>query len=676
MKLAGTTVDLLKTNRTFRDIYETAVTIHGLEPAVIYFDEDGKKQTYNYEKYKTKTYYLARKMSTCFSSLPPRSIVALKIRNRPEWPHLFWAIMMTNHVPLLIDAKLPHENTENLLRQAKAKAIIANEEEPYSVDSFRMNKISAAEDDFSFQPNWADEVIFCSSGTTGDAKMMVQTGSNMCAQLASCRDFPKENQSIIVPGRTRIFAMIPFHHIFGFTAVFLWYTFFGKTIVYPSSNSTRDMMTAIRKGKVTHLYSVPLFWDSVAQNILRTAALKGPKRVDFLMRMINFWNGDISGREAGMAAWPMFRTSVQKKVLGKDIMYCISGGGYLNENTMRVINGIGYPLHNGFGMTEVGVTSVDLSERIEDRLKGSIGRPSTTVEYKLMPIKGGKKGQGELYIKCPFIHTEEIVGGKRRPTELVDGFFPSGDICEKDATGMYYVKGRLKDAIINANGENVYPDEIEFYFKNVRHVANSVVLGVKKKDSNDEDIVLVLELDNAVTEADFPEIKSDVDKINASLPTEKRVTKAYIYKKSLPISNNMKVRRFILKDALEKGQDDFISFEEGAKEAKISNALRSFDEDEVKETIEEVKKVFSKTLLLPTFKIDENADFGKDLGGDSMSYVTMVDDLNHAFHVSIDQEKYGKLLTVNDFALEILTIKAEKEGKKRKDGDKKAKKAS
>jgi long-chain acyl-CoA synthetase len=51
---------------------------------------------------------------------------------------------------------------------------------------------------------------------------------------------------------------------------------------------------------------------------------------------------------------------------------------------------------------------------------------------------------------------------------------------EIDATGEYYIKGRSKDTIISSNGENVYPDEIEFYFKDVPHVVNDVVVGMKE----------------------------------------------------------------------------------------------------------------------------------------------------------------------------------------------------
>ena len=271
---ADPAADLLKGSQTLKDIYEQATSRHLNERACSFFDEDGKMDGYTYEKYKSITFNFATHMSTALSAMGAGSIIGLKLKNSPNWAHVFWSILMTGHVPLLIDAKLPHENTENLLKQSKATAIIANEETSYSVPLFRINEIRNAEADYQFAASWANQVIFCSSGTTGAVKMMVTDGKALCHQICGSLDMPKESPTILHPGKTNILAMIPFHHIFGFTAVFLWYTYYGKNIVYPSSMASTDLLNAIRKGHVTHIYSVPLFWDSIAQTVLRSAAVR------------------------------------------------------------------------------------------------------------------------------------------------------------------------------------------------------------------------------------------------------------------------------------------------------------------------------------------------------------------------------------------------------------------
>ena len=81
-----------------------------------------------------------------------------------DWPTIFWALLMAGHIPLLIDARLPKENTNNLLKQAGAKALIANDEETFICRSYRLNEIYNEEPDYSFRPDWANHMIFCSSG--------------------------------------------------------------------------------------------------------------------------------------------------------------------------------------------------------------------------------------------------------------------------------------------------------------------------------------------------------------------------------------------------------------------------------------------------------------------------------------------------------------------------------
>ncbi len=644
---------LMETSLTLKDIFETFTSVHADKKCCIYFDEDDKKRSYTYAKYKDNVWFLAKRLSTMLSGIPAGSIVALKLKNSPTWPLMFWSILMTGHPVLLIAANLQHENTENLLKDSKAKAIIVNEEIPYSVPSFRLNNVRNSDEDRLFTPSWADEVLFCSSGTTGNIKMMVMKGKNLCYQIAAAANIPEKGNSLMHPGKINILAMIPFHHIFGFVAVFLWFSFYGKTLVYPNSIASSDLLKAVKKGQCTHVFSVPMFWDGVAQALQRTVSLQSPSKQDLIKKMLDFNNSKISREEAGFAATSFFNRALRKKVLGNQVEFCISGGGYLLPKTSALINGLKYPLNNGYGMTEIGVTSVEQSEKVNVRLLGSIGKPFSGIEYKIIPTDPSHPNEGELCIKSSIIHTEEIINGVRKSTELDNGFFHTGDIATVDNSGRYYIKGRIKDTIISSNGENVYPDEIESYFRDVKHVNNLVVFGVNS--DNVEKIILVVVLENNVSNDDIPEIKKDIDSINSTLSNEKRISNAYIYKKNLPIANNMKVKRFALKKELEKNPQDFITFD-GESLHKQSASLEGYDKEKVKEISNKVRKLFSKILYLPEYKIDDTSSWGEDLGGDSMSYVTMVQELNSIFKISIPTEKYGTLLTVLDFTKEIIDI--------------------
>ncbi len=644
---------LMETSLTLKDIFENFTSVHADKKCCIYFDEDDKKRSYTYAKYKDNVWFLAKRLSTLLSGIPAGSIVGLKLKNSPNWPLMFWALLMTGHPVLLIAANLPRDNTENLLKDSKAQAIIANEEDSYSVPSFRLNNVRNSDEDRLFTPNWADEVLFCSSGTTGNIKMMVMKGKNLCYQIAAAKNIPEKGNCLMHPGKINILAMIPFHHIFGFVAVFLWFSFYGKTLVYPNSIASSDLLKAVKKGKCTHVFSVPMFWDSVSQALQRTVSLQTQSKQDLIKKMLDFNNNKISREEAGFAATSFFNHILRNKVLGNQVEFCISGGGYLLPKTSALINGLKYPLNNGYGMTEIGVTSVEQSSKVDTRLLGSIGKPFGDIEYKIISSDKANPNEGELCVKSNIIHVEEIINGVRKPTELDDGFFHTGDIASVDNSGRYYIKGRIKDTIISSNGENVYPDEIESYFRDVKHINNLVVFGIS--EDNAEKIILVVVLENNVKNEDISDIKKDIDSINATLSNEKKISCAYIYKKNLPIANNMKVKRFVLKKELEKNPQDFLSFD-GKELNKKTISLEGYDKKSIDATAKKVRKLFSKVLYLPEYKIDDNSSWGEDLGGDSMSYVTMVQELNSIFKISIPTEKYGVLLTVADFTKEILDI--------------------
>ena len=646
------TAKLGQTSQTMEDIYQAIVERNPSAEAFIYFDEDGKPQSISYDDFRNQVFHAASKLSVLFSSFAPRTIVGLKLKNSPRWPVFFWAILMSGHIPLLIDARLPKANTDNLLQQSKAVALIANDEETFCRPAFRVNAILNGEPNYSFNPDFADNVIFCSSGTTGDAKMMVFSGKNLCAQIIASISMPDSTLDLMYPSPIRNLAMLPFHHIFGFVAVYLWYAYYGKTLVFPTSLATSDLLSACRLGKCTHVYSVPLFWDGLAQSVSRTVASLKPSKSDLVSKMIAYNTHKISKKEAGLASRKFALRSFQKKVLGKHVRYCISGGGFLSPKTQMLVNGLGYPLYNGFGMTEIGISCVDMSTRVEQRTKGSIGKPFYGISMKL-DCKDGDT-QGELLVKSPIIHEEEIVGGKKRKTPLTpDGYFRTGDIATIDSHGSIFIKGRLKDTIILANGENIFPDEIEYYFKDVANLNNVVCLGAKRPGETEEKITLVCEVDNSVDEAAIEKIFADIRAINDTLPSEKKVQDILIDRRPLPMSSSMEVKRFVLKEAIESGSSDFVG---NATPERPTVSFDGYDPKDVADVSKRVRKIFSKVLMLPEFKIDPEAVWTTDLGGDSMSYIEMCQNLDREFKISIPEEQYGVLACLNDFTKEILDL--------------------
>lgn len=642
--------DLLKTSRHFVNIYQQLMHQNKKNVYAEFTGLNNRIKKYKYSKMdenvKKYALYLSNKIKK-----EGTNRVVLKVANCPSWGEIFWALLMAGFVPVLVDAKLPRENVINLGNQAKAIAIISDDNHEYTLNKIRLDNILQNAKEEMSNPSWANEVIFSSSGTTGDAKLMVFNGENFVNQICCSLKMPEESMTIMYPkkvGQIKILAMIPFHHIFGFVAVFLWYTFYGTTLVFPKSNTPTDLLSICQKTGITHVYSVPLFWDSLALSIKRKFAMQNEDKQKLLEKMMAYNLGEMSAEEAGFASKKIVADKIKGMILGKHVKYCISGGGYLSNETLRAINGLGYPLYNGYGMTEVGVTSVELSPDVKQRLNGYIGKPLNGVEYKV------NEADNELLIKSPTIHIREIIAGAEKETVLDNGYFHTGDIVNKFETG-YIMKGRMKDVIINANGENIFPDELEIYFKDLPNVTNLSVLGVVNKDKAlHEDIVLVLELDDKTSEEALKELEVTIKAIK--LPHDTKIDAIYLAKNRLPMANNMKVKRFAIKKEIENGSNKYVLI----NSKKVSSKTRKLSEEAIKNILPPVRELFSKILVLPTFKIDDEDHWINDLGGDSMNYVELVQEVDRYFDIEVPEEQYGKLTCVNDFVEEIALLLKQK----------------
>ena len=436
---------ILSTSRTMEDIFLLSTKRNEKRIAVTYIDKKGKEKKYKYTLFRKHAFEIASILSNFMIQKPKNVPIVLKAANGPHWGEIFWAILMCGYKPLLIDARTSKEGTDNLIAQGKAIAIIADDNFTYDIPKFSLKDILEETHSYDFAPNWENEVIFCSSGTTGNVKLMIYNGENLCNQIVAALDFYQTSKDLLYPksmGPLRVMAMIPFHHIFGFIATFLWYFYFGATFVFVRSLAPSEVQSVAQKFKVTHVFSVPLFWDSIAQGLERKRALESPTKQQYIDQLIGFYTGKITEKEAG--PYKTVKKVIQKNLLGTHVRFCISGGGYLDSKTQTIINGIGYPLYNGYGMTEIGITSVELSPLVELRLKGSIGIPFHGVEYKIKP-RGKASNSGELFVKSKITHIREIIGGEEKETVLdSEGFFATGDIAEVDATNRYYLKGRLQ----------------------------------------------------------------------------------------------------------------------------------------------------------------------------------------------------------------------------------------
>ena len=639
--------DVLETNPTIAEIYRLTIK-SGNKKAFEWLEETAKKDkkkavSITYNEFDTIVKKTAASLASKLPSGSKGGFVGIKMENSLDWVAVFWGLLMAGFKPLLISTAATEKEIAAMIINAfgvkKATSAVVIVDKPLAGFNTLDAKEVVGRGDVNFAADFADEVAFCTSGTTGEQKVCLYDGKNLMSQIVAARSIPDHSDQLMYPdsdGDLKILAFLPFYHIFGFVAVLLWYLFFGKTVVFLENLSPSVILGTCRDLGVTHIYSVPLFWNGVYSAAVKRSqeltGFKGKLLKKVIAHATDFSKGYAAAAEP--AASGFLLKQLRKKLLGDKVRFMISGGGFLSPKVLSVVNAFGYPLHNGFGMTEVGITSVNMTEK-KVRIDGNIGVPLHGIDYKL--DKGKEGGQdGTLLIKANQVCRGFYKDGKLIPH--ASEWYNSGDLARIDKNGNYHIVGRNDDMVKSSSGEKIVPDEIEQYFLNLKDIKKSCIV------SNGDSITLVCEIEGEVTKELKESLKKEFIAINHSLPFYKQVTAAYVTNVPFPLALGYKVKRGAIKKLLADKPDDYTLF--CGEAAAVKNQGKVID----KEIILGIKEIFAKALSIQADSIASDDDFILKLGGDSMSYVSIILNTEEKFRVPIDPNLYGKLRTPNDFA--------------------------
>lgn len=632
---------LLKSNRTFKDIFDIHISTWSNRTIFIYEDDKSKTKKITYSQYASicKQYGHALKNAL---NIPTGSFVGLKMNNSPKWAYVFWGLLMAGFNPLMLNPILPNSDTNRLIHEADAKAVISDKDENLDVISINVNSLELGEE--YYPDKFGERIAFCTSGTTGKSRIYVYNGENITHQIYAAYCMPETTKTIMYQKpEIRLITIVPFAHIFGFVAVLLWFSFFGRCFVFTKSIEPNEIVRMCQKYKVSHVFSVPLFWDRVAKSISQTLSSQSEGKQKLIAKTIAYNNKEISKTEAGFAASKLVLKKLQKKILGDKIVYCIAGGSALSKDTLHMINGVGYPLYNGYGMTEIGITSVELSPDVNQRNKASVGKPLTDIEYKVL--------DGELLVKAPQIHAETLVNGKLEKAIIdEDGYFHTGDIAEIDENGYTYIRGKLKDVVIGSNGENIYPDEIENKFKDIDEIDDLAVFGMK--NGSNEVLTMAIFMSHKLEKDEIKAVQDKIADANERLPMSMQVKEFYLSTLPLPTNASMKVMRYQLIDDLKNRPETFIKLSQG----EIAS-FEGFDEKDIEDVSNHIIDIISDVLNVKKEDIAPSSHIILDLGGDSFTYMSIIASIESEFEIKIPTEMIGRLNTVNEFTSFILRNK-------------------
>jgi long-chain acyl-CoA synthetase len=176
--------------------------------------------------------------------------------------------------------------------------------------------------------------------------------------------------------------------------------------------------------------------------------------------------------------------------LGGRLRFLISGGAALPKETSEMFRGLGLPLAEGYGLTEASPV-LTVAKASSSAKPGSVGMPIPGVEVKI--VNPDPSGVGEVVARGPnvmlgYADDPEATAAVLSP----DGWLRTGDLGAIDKKGRLTLVGRSKDVVVAANGENIYPDDVE-----VALVKELVVLGIADTRGGERRALLAVpDLDN------------------------------------------------------------------------------------------------------------------------------------------------------------------------------------
>lgn len=557
--------------------------------------------------------------------------VGLEAENCLEWIIAFWAILKSGNKPYLVNCRHPKALSNGIIETLGIKTVLSMKRGELNADYIIIPSLLGDSEKVP-EGIFENEIALSTSATTLKETVCYYGGSEIAEQILNSDSIIKENKSIAAHcnGELKQLAFLPFYHIFGLFAVYFWFSFYARSFVFLRDYSPETILKACRKHKVTHIFAVPMLWHTIEDKLKKELSQKDEKTKKRFERGLGISTSlqNTFPVFGGHIARRLMR-EVTDKVFGSSVRFCISGGSYIRQSALELINGIGYPLYNGYGMSEVGISSVELRSKPKYRCENSIGKPFKSVEYRI-------NDDSTLEIKGSSICNRITVSGE---TRILDGWFNTGDIVE-EKNGYYFIKGRKGDLVIGESGENINPDTIEQHFS-LAGCKQLSVLGLKNGES--ETLAMVIQISEYSTAERLKEIVDEIYAINDSLPSAIRIRRFYITNDPIVSATAVKVSRPYLQREIASGAIRLKTV------AEALSALPQNSEDGINAQIaEKVKEAVSEVLGIAVGEIGNDIHFINDLSASSLQYFAILGILSKEFGITADSESENYCYTVRE----------------------------
>ncbi len=299
-------------------------------------------------------------------------------------------------------------------------------------------------------------IINYTSGSTGFSKGVMLSYRNIWSNIR----FALDNIKFFKPGDGAI-CILPMAHMFGMSFEMMHLLCQGCHLTFLTRTpSPRIIMEAFASVHPKLILTVPLIIEKIIKT--RVFPLLDKPLMKLLLHM-PFIDDKLLGKIKAKL----------EETFGGQLKELIIGGAGLNADVEQFLRRIQFPFTVGYGMTEcaplISYAPWDAQRpgscgKIVDRMEARIDSPDPINTPGVLWVRGDNVMQG--YYKNP----------EATESALRDGWLNTGDICQMDADGYLYIRGRDKSMILGPSGQNIYPEEIEQKIDNLPYVGESLVV--------------------------------------------------------------------------------------------------------------------------------------------------------------------------------------------------------
>lgn len=406
------------------------------------------------------------------AGLNPGDKVALLSSSMPNWGVSYFAVTTAGMVVVPLMPDFTGEELDSLIEHSEAKALLVSDKLFTKLSKEAVSKLNIVirtknlsiisqtvkAQGSKAMPKPEDlAAIIYTSGTTSKPKGVMLTHYNLASNASLCNVlFPIREDDVTL-------SVLPMSHTYECTLGLLLIFSGGGRMTYLEKPPTPSvLLPALRKVRPTIFLIVPLIIEKVYNSQVKSkftankfiSTLYG---VGFIRRILH-------------------RIASKKlmKAFGGRIRFLGIGGSKLHIDTETFLYEGGFPYAIGYGLTE---TAPMAAGQIPGKCRlGSTGPAMAGVQIRLDNINP-ETGHGEVVINSPSV----MQGYYKNPEATAevftkDGWFRTGDLGELDKDGYLYIKGRLKNMIVGASGENIYPEDIESVLNTYAYVSESIVI--------------------------------------------------------------------------------------------------------------------------------------------------------------------------------------------------------